>query len=158
MPLAAPTFVVHRRLNRPLADVQRGLADRTLVAPTRIIRLEPHGFMHVDAAFRPVAPFSSHQPLPTWCVRAHLLAARGRTVAAVELEVSMWSRDATSVTLRPVSRHPERWRRWRLRSYFALAHGAVDATVRLLAERAEHAVEAVDVESAAHAFTTGSRR
>jgi hypothetical protein len=136
MLLDTPTFVVHRRVNRPLNEVQHGLADRTLLAPSRVIDLGADGYMYIDEPLRPVAPFSSRQPLPTWCARVHLLTARRRTVATVELEVSTWAHDATSVTIRPVARHPERWRAWRMRQYFALAHPGADAVARILARRA----------------------
>ena len=142
MLLDAPTFVVHRRLNQPLTLIHRGLSDRTMLASTRLIELGSEGFMHIDEALRPAAAFTSYRSAPAWCGRAHLLNARRRTVAAVELEVSMWSHDATSISLRPVARHPERWRRWRLRAYFALAHRASDATAALLADRANLASEA----------------
>lgn len=136
MPLDAPTFVVQRRVNQPLSMVQRGLADRTPLAPQRFVDLGDIGSMFVAEPLHPVAPFSSRQPMPTWCARANLITPRGRLVATVELEVSIWAHDATSVSLRPVARHPERWRAWRLRRYFGLAHRAADATAQLLAQRA----------------------
>ncbi|MDQ1467956.1 MAG: hypothetical protein QOH10_2371 [Actinomycetota bacterium] len=142
MLLDAPTFVVQRRINRPLTDVQRGLADRRALVPAAPLDPVSEGFMHLHEPLRPVAPFSSRQPAPSWCARAYLLTARQRLVATVEIEVSMWSRDATSLTLRPVARHPERWRPWRLRQYFALAHLAADATARLVAQRAVSEAEA----------------
>jgi hypothetical protein len=148
MLLDAPTFVVHRRLNQPLSVVQRGLADRTMLTSTPLIDLGSDGFLHLDGALRPAASFSSRQPMPTWCGRAHLLNARRRPIATVEIEISMWSTDATSISLRPVARHPERWRSWRLRAYFALAHRASDTTAALLAHRAALVRDAVDAEVA----------
>ena len=136
MPLDAPTFVVQRRVNHPLSLVQRGLADRAPITPQRLVDLGENGSMFVAEPLHPVAPFSSRQPMPTWCTRANLLTPRGRLVATVEVEVSMWAHDATSVSLRPVARHPERWRAWRMRRYFGLAHHAADATAHLLAPRA----------------------
>lgn len=137
-----PTFVVQRRVNQPLADVQRGLADRRGLVPTGMLDLEPDGFLCMPEPLRPVRPYSSRQPVPTWCGTARLLTSRHRLVATVELEVSMWSDDATSVTIRPVAQHPERWRAWRLRHYFALAHLAADAMAGLVARRALLAVAA----------------
>jgi hypothetical protein len=102
---------------------------------------------------RPVCPYSSRQPLPTWCGTARLLTARSRLVATVEVEVSMWSDDATSVTIRPAAKHPERWRAWRLRRYFPLAHRAADATAGLVARRAVLAREAYQ----SHPAFAGSR-
>ena len=141
MLIDAPTFVVQRRVNHPLADVQRGLADGTVLAPAGMLELESEGFLCVNEPLRPVRPYSSRQPVPTWCATGHLLTSRRRRVATVELEVSMWSRDATSLTIRPVARHPERWRAWKLRQYFTLAHLAVDATAGLVAHRAVRARE-----------------
>ena len=136
MQLEAPTFVLERRVAHPMAEIQRGLADRTVLAPAGMIDLESDGFLCINEPLRPVRPYSSRQPLPTWCARGHLLTSRRRVVAAVEIEVSPWSDDATSVTMRPVATRPERWRAFRLRHYFALAHHAADATARVLAERA----------------------
>jgi hypothetical protein len=137
-----PVFVVERRINRPLADIQRGLADRTPLAAAGILDLESDGFLCLHEPLRPARPYSSSQPVPTWYAAGHLLAERRRTIAAVEISVSMWSHDATALTLRPVAVHPERWGNWRLRKYFALAHLAADATCRVIAQRAALAVEA----------------
>lgn len=142
MPFDSTTFVVERRINHPLRDVQRGLADRMPLAPAGRLDADADGFLCIVEPLRPVRPYSSRQPFPTWCASAHLLRSRRRLVARVELEVSMWSRDASCLTVRPVARHPERWRAWRLRRYFALAHDAADATARLVAQRAVAAADA----------------
>ena len=142
MLLEAPTFNVQRRINHQLSEVQRGLADRTPLAPTGLLDPDAEGFLCIVEPLRPVRPYSSRQPLPTWFAIGHLLTSRRRLVARVELEVSMWSHDASSLSLRPVARHPERWRAWRVRHYFALAHDAADETARLIAQRAASAAEA----------------
>ena len=136
MTLTAPSFVVERRINHPMDEVQRGLADRTPLAPAGLLDPEAEGFLCIIDPLRPVRPYSARQPTPTWWASAHLLTARRRLVAKVDLEVSMWSHDATGLTLRPAARHPERWRAWRVRNYFALAHDAADETARLIARRA----------------------
>jgi len=136
-----PTFVVQRRINHPLADVQRGLADRVALVPDGILDLGADGFLQLAEPMRPMTPYSSRQPLPTWCAPALLLTPGWRPVAPVELEVSMWSHEATSLALRPAARHPERWSSRRLRRYFALAHAGADATARLVARRAMTAVD-----------------
>jgi hypothetical protein len=141
MLLDPPTFVVERRINRPLAEVQRGLADRKALVPNRLLDLDPDGFMYVAESLRPMTPYSSRQPLPTWLGSARLLTSRHRLVARVELEVSIWSHDATSLILRPVARNPARWGSRRLRHYFALAHLGADAAARLLDRRAMTAVD-----------------
>jgi hypothetical protein len=142
MQLDTPTFVVQRRVNQPLSAVQRGLADRSLLAPTCVLDLEAAGLMYLAEPLRPVAPFSSRQPTPTWCAEGQLLTTRRHAVASIEIEVSMWSDAATCVTLRPAARHPERWPARRVRRYFTAAHAAADETARLLARRAESTLDA----------------
>lgn len=137
-----PTFVLQRRVNQPLADIQRGLADRTGLVPNGTLDLESDGFLCIPEPLHPVRPYSSRQPVPTWCGTAHLLTSRRRLVATVEVEVSAWSDDATNLTIRPVAQHPERWRAWRLRRYFTLAHLAADATAQIVARRAQLALTA----------------
>jgi hypothetical protein len=136
-----PAFVVQRRINHPLTDVQRGLADRAALAPNRLVDLDTEGFLYLAEPLRPISPYNSRQPLPTWCARARLLTSNRRVVAPVELEVSMWSHEATSLSLRPVARHPVRWSARRLRRYFNLAHPAADAAAQLVGRRAMHAVD-----------------
>lgn len=137
-----PTFVVQRRINHPLADVQRGLADRAALVPDGMLDLGADGFLHIVEPLRPMTPYSSRQPLPTWCAPARLLTSSRRLVAPVELEVSMWSHEATSLTLRPAARHPERWSPRRLRRYFGLAHVGADVAARLVARRTMTAADA----------------
>ena len=129
-------FVLQRRVNTPLADLQRGLADRSPLTATRRLDLGDRGCAVLRDPFRPVTPLGAHQPLPTWCGNATLLTSRGGRVADVDVEVSMWSPDATCLTVRPVARHPERWSRRRVHRYFELAHGTIDAVGRALVERA----------------------
>jgi hypothetical protein len=144
MSLSTPTFVVQRRVNRRIADIQHGLAGRTgLVAP-RELDLGRAGSMYFDEPLRPVPRSGPIQLTPTWCGRARLLNPRRRVVATVELEVSMWSPDASAFEMRPVAAHPERWRGARIRRYFELAHEGADATARLLVRRA------VDASAARH--------
>lgn len=138
--LEAMTFVVQRRVNIPLTSVQRGLADRTRLVEDRMLDLGT-GVVAIDEALRPVAPFSAQQPVPTWSGRAQLLSPRGRRVATVEVDVSMWSSGSTCIALRPVARFPDRWSARRLRRYFALAHAAVDAIGVLLVRRAIDAAD-----------------
>jgi hypothetical protein len=143
--LGAPTFVVQRRVNVPLDAVQRGLADRTPLVATRRVVLGTAGYAVMHEPLRPVAPFSSYQPIPTWCGPALLLSPRGSRVARVDVEVSMWSPDATCIIVRPVARHPERWSRTRLRHYFALAHATADVVGGVIARRAFATVRATTV-------------
>lgn len=139
--LESTTFVVQRRVNIPLMAVQRSLADRTRLVADYSLDLGV-GVLTNDEALHPIAPFSAHQSMPTWTGCAQLLSMRGRQIATIELDVSMWSINATCVTLRPAARHPERWSARRLRSYFTLAHAAADAISLLLVRRAIAAADA----------------
>jgi len=150
LPLAETTFVVQRRVNVPLTAVQRGLADRTRLVPDRMIDLGT-GVLAIDDALQPVAPFSSNQPLPTWAGRAELLSERGRRIATIEVDVSMWSSASTCITLRPATRHPDRWSARRLRQYFTHAHTAVDAIGVVLVRRAIEAADADGLDALAGA-------
>jgi hypothetical protein len=132
----APSFVIQRRIQYPLPDVHRGLADRTPLYTTEQLELALGGFLHIDGAFRPMAPYSARQPMPTWCARATLSNDRRRVVAVVELEISMWSYDSSELQLRPAARNPDRWSARRARSYFGLAHPATDEIARRVAQRA----------------------
>lgn len=129
-------FVLQRRVNLPLPAVQLGLADRSPLVATRRLELGDAGSVVLREPLRPIAPFSAHQTLPTWCGRATALTPRGSRVAHVDIEVSMWSSDATCVVVRPVARHPERWSRRRVQRYFALAHATADAIGGVLVDRA----------------------
>ncbi|HEX4493923.1 MAG TPA: hypothetical protein VH914_22165 [Acidimicrobiia bacterium] len=132
----AYSFVLQRRVNLPLTAVQRGLADRAPLVASRRLDLGDTGSVVLREPLQPVPPFSRYQAQPTWCGRATALSPRGSTVANVDIEVSMWSPEATCVTVRPVARHPERWSRRRVRRYFALAHETADTVGAVLVDRA----------------------
>jgi hypothetical protein len=137
--IEAPSFVIQRRIPIPLSAVHSGLADRTPLGSSDLLPLDRGGSLHIGEPFRPLAPWSGRQPSPTWRAPARLLTKRGRVVAVVEIEVSMWSHGTTELMLRPVTRHPERWSGRRIGRYFALAHLGADETARLLSQRAREA-------------------
>ena len=137
MLLDPPSFVIQRRIMHPLHDVHQGLADRARLGPIDLHDPGRDGFLFVDEQFRPVRSLVARQTAPTWCAGARLLDDRRRTVARVEIELSMWSSDSSELQLRPVARHPERWSSRKARRYFALAHRGADATARLVAHRVE---------------------
>ena len=153
----APSFVIQRRIAVPLPDVHRALADRAPLASTNLVELGSRGFLYVDEAFRPIAPLSSTQSMPTWSAFACILSDRKRVVAVVELEVAMWSDDASELQLRPIARYPERWTARRIRSYFALAHPGADEVARRLAHRAADARETADITAARKGRAQGPR-
>jgi hypothetical protein len=139
--IEAPGFVIQRRISQPLSAVHSGLADRTPLGSSEPFPLAD-GSLHLSEPFRPLAPWSARQPSPSWRAPARLLTKRGRVVAVVEIEVSMWSHSSTELQLRPVARHPERWSSRRIGRYYALAHLAADETARLLSQRARDARDA----------------
>jgi len=125
MSLDWPTFVLQRRINQPLADVQRTLCDPDGVGPE--LDLGSHGSLIVDQRFSR-APFPATK---SFLAQGTLQTNRGQRVARVEVEVGAWSDDATVLMLRPVARNPQRWSGRRATRYFELAHEGADAIARL---------------------------
>ena len=126
MSLDWPTFVLQRRINQPLADVQRTLCDPASVGTGAELELGSHGRLIVDQRFSR-APFPSEE---SFVAQGTLHTSRGQRVARVEVEVGAWSNDATVLMLRPV-RNPQRWSGRRATRYFELAHEGADAIARL---------------------------
>jgi hypothetical protein len=127
MSLDRPTFVLQRRINQPLNDVQRALCDPESVESGAALSLGSQGRLIVDQRFVR-APFPAGESI---LAQATLETPRGQLVARVEVEVGAWSSDATVLMLRPLARHPERWSGRRATRYFALAHESADALARL---------------------------
>ncbi len=127
MSLDWPTFVLQRRINQPLADVQRTLCDPASVGTGGELELGSHGRLIVDQRFSR-APFPAQE---SFVAQGTLHTSRGQRVARVEVEVGAWSNDATVLMLRPVARNPQRWSGRRATRYFELAHEGADAIARL---------------------------
>jgi hypothetical protein len=127
MSLDWPTFVLQRRINHPLADVQRALCDPASVDAGAELALGSQGRLVVDHRFSR-APFPSEE---SFVAQGELQTRRGQLVARVEVEVGAWSNDASVLLVRPVSRHPQRWSGRRAARYFQLAHEGADAIARL---------------------------
>jgi hypothetical protein len=132
MMLSWPTFVVSRRINRPLPAVQSVLFDPGSFRRGDTYGVGSEGALTIDAPFRLIASY----PAPSWRATGRLFDRGPRAVARIELEVAAWSTDASELTIRPVARHPERWSRRRLRRYFALAHESADRGLQILANHA----------------------
>ncbi len=128
MLLSWPTFVVSRRINRPLPAVQSVLFDPRSFRPGDTYGIGTEGALTIDTPFRLTASY----PAPAWRATGRLFARGSRAVAGVELEVAAWSTETSELTMRPVARHPERWGRRRLRRYFALAHDSADRGLEIL--------------------------
>ena len=127
MSLDWPTFVLQRRINTPLSDVQRTLFEPESVGTGGELELGSRGRLIVDKRFSR-APFPSEE---SFVAQGTLQTSRGQRVARVEVEVGAWSNDATVLTLRPVARNPQRWSGRRATRYFELAHEGADAIARL---------------------------
>jgi len=127
MSLDWPTFVLQRRINQPLADVQRTLCNPESVGDGSELELGSHGRLIVDRRFSR-APFPSTE---SFVAQGTLHTSRGQRVARVEVEVGAWSDDASVLVLRPVARNPQRWSGRRATRYFELAHEGADALARL---------------------------
>jgi hypothetical protein len=151
MLLSWPTFVVSRRINRPLPAVQSVLFDPGSFRPGDTYGVGTEGALTIDTPFRLIVSY----PAPSWRATGRLFAQGSRAVARVELEVAAWSTDASELTVRPVARHPERWGRRRLRRYFALAHEGADRGLEILTGDAPagpaHDTETVRTDSAGSA-------
>jgi hypothetical protein len=128
MLLAWPTFVVSRRINRPLPAVQAVLFDPSTFRTGDTYGVGSDGALTIDTPFHLISSY----PAPSWRATARLFAQGSRAVARVELEVAAWSESTSELTVRPIARHPERWGRRRLRRYFALAHDGADRGLEIL--------------------------
>ena len=124
------TFELQRRVNQPFDYAGKALADSAVLDTGLTIGLDELGLLVLQAPFR-TAPFPYEHALQAPAV---LTSSRGRRVAAVKLEVTPWSRDATALALRPLSTRPDHWSSRRMQHYFALGHLGVDAVARILAE------------------------
>jgi len=127
MSLDWTTFVLQRRINQPLSNVQRTLFEPESVGTGGELELGAHGRLIVDRRFSR-APFPSEE---SYVAQGTLQTSRGQHVARVEVEVGAWSDEATVLTLRPVARNPQRWSGRRATRYFELAHEGADAIARL---------------------------
>lgn len=133
------SFILQRRINIPLATVEQSLGfactnrDADLLTAQRLTFDEPFGFV-------------SSWPRHCWRARGRLANARGAKIARVEVEVGVWSDEASELSLRPVASHPYRWTARRQRAYFGAAHEACDellqATTTLAARERPELVEA----------------
>jgi len=133
MMLNWPTFVLQRRINVPLGSVERllcsplvfrGGAELDLHADRMSVRLDrPFG-----VTFPPFGVDGA-----SWSASATVRSARGRRLAALEVEINAWDPQSTEVVVRPQARHPYRWGGRRLRQYFRVAHLTADAVTQVIA-------------------------
>ena len=127
------TFVLQRRINHRLADVERAL-DFGL-SSERANFVGPFGAQHItlDDPIQLLASWPAH----SWRADGRLVTASDRRIARIEIEFGVWSADATELSLRPTANHPERWTGGRQCRYFDAAHRAADGVLMLVNERCE---------------------
>ena len=130
MYLAPPAFVLERRINQPLALVNRAVSTGGPFDSSAPVALGWDGALSFDTPLR--RTLGSYDL--AWRADGRLLTRHGRLVARVALTVDGWSSDATRVQLRPVALRPERWSGRRLERYFRIAHLAADHAARELHE------------------------
>ena len=116
--------------HRPTADQRQPHDRRTraVFGAGSVVSGDPSGSLLLDEPFRRVDTYRE----PVWRSHARLLGARGRRIAAVEIEISPWSTVDTQLLLRPRAKNPYRWSGRRMRRYFTHAHRRVDDLTQLL--------------------------
>jgi hypothetical protein len=123
MQLLRESFVLQRRINVPLPNVERALGFACSLSRDANLAVDgvsfANGFVFVPS-----------WPRHCWRARGRLVTIRQRKIARVDVEFGMWSDDASELVLRPVSSHPYRWSRRRQRAYFKAAHVACDELLR----------------------------
>ena len=121
--MAQHSFVLSRRVRRPLEAVERTL-----------LGLAPGDY----AGLTLLSPFERRAITGPWGTgppdrqAAAELMTGPRRSERVEVELGAWARDAAEIRVRPVSRRPQRWSGRRQLRYFERAHEAIDALARTL--------------------------
>lgn len=128
MMLYQPTFVLQRRINVAPVHVLRVVLDRRRWGRGSVVAAQDDGVLQLDAPLHLVEAGR----LSAWRAPAQLLTVRGRCVARVEIEISLWSPSDTELLVRPRALHPDRWSGRRAQRYFAHAHRRADQLTRML--------------------------
>jgi hypothetical protein len=136
MMLDWPTFVLQRRINRPLAAIEDVLCDPHRLRAGTVLDLDGDGtdgmYTVLDGPFGVTFPPFGLDGA-SWWAPASAHTRRGRTLVRFEIEINAWDTDSTELLIRPRARHPYRWGGHRLREYFRVAHSTADELTRLLA-------------------------
>jgi hypothetical protein len=122
------TFVLQRRINRPPGNVIRTITNPAVFGPDSVLSCDRKGALRLIEPFRRIDTYAE----PVWRAEGHVVGARGRRVASVELEITAWSAVDTQLLLRPRAKNPYRWSGPRIRRFFAHAHRRVDDLTHLL--------------------------
>ena len=134
MTLDWPTFVLQRRINRPLGAVEPVLCDPQTLRSGTVIALPDDGaYVRLDGPFGVTFPPFGLDGA-SWWAPASVCTRRGRRLVRFELEINAWDPISTELLVRPRARHPYRWGGRRLRQYFRVAHATADACTLLLSK------------------------
>jgi hypothetical protein len=132
-----PTFVLQRRVNVPLASVERVLCDPYLIRGGADFDLPADGlYVQLDRPFGVTFPPFGLDGA-SWTALATVRSHRGRAVVQLEIEINPWDANSTEVVVRPRARRPHRWGGRRLRQYFRVAHLTADALTQFLSGAAQ---------------------
>jgi hypothetical protein len=131
-----PTFVLQRRINQPLAAVERVLCDPSLLRAGVSLDLgTDNARVRLDRSFGVTFPPFGLDGA-SWLAPATVRSRRGRTIVRLELEINVWDAKSAELVLRPCAPRPYRWSGRRIRRYFQLGHAAADAFTTLIGARA----------------------
>ena len=135
MMLDWPTFVLQRRINRPLAAVEQVLCDPQLLRAGTELDVGVDGkTVQLDGPFGVTFPPFGLDGASWWAPMS-VHTRRGRTAMRFEVEINAWDACSTELLVRPHARHPYRWGGRRLSEYFRVAHSTADMFTHLLASQ-----------------------
>jgi hypothetical protein len=136
MMLNRPTFVLQRRINQPLAAVERVLCDPSLLRAGVSLDLGiDHARVRLDRSFGVTFPPFGVDGA-SWTAPASVRTGRGHLIVRIELEINEWDANSAELVLRPCAPRPYRWSGRRIRRYFQFGHAAADTLTQLLGARA----------------------
>ena len=136
MMLNWPTFVLQRRINRPLDRVERVLCDPMLLRAGVELDLGLDGSsVALDKSFGVTFPPFGVDGA-SWWAPASVRNRHGRVVLRFEVEINAWDANSTELLVRPRAGHPNRWSGRRMNRYFVLGHATADAFRQMLCDHA----------------------
>jgi hypothetical protein len=136
MMLNWPTFVLQRRINLPLAAVERVLCSPHLIRGGTELVLDSEAMcVRLESPFGVMFPPFGYDGA-SWCAPATVRTRRGRSRVRLEIEINPWDANSTEVVVRPQARRPYQWGGRRMREYFRVAHLTADLLTRFLSANA----------------------
>ncbi len=117
------TFVLSRRVGRPLHLVERALTGMPSGDYSGLTFAGPFERRAI------VGPWGSGPPERE---AVAILRTGRRATARVVVELGPWARDVSELRIRPAAHHPDWWRGRRQTHYFDAAHDAIDTLAGVL--------------------------